>query len=40
VLADLDRAREDFNLLNDPRQFVAEFDASAAIRATVKSSFA
>ena len=33
VLADLDRTREDFDLLDDPRQFVAGLDASAAIGA-------
>ena len=36
VLADLDRARDDFDLLNDPRQFVAGLDASAAIRADLQ----
>ena len=33
VLADLDRSREDFDLLNDPRRFVAGFDVAAAIGA-------
>ena len=33
VLADLDRTRDDFDLLDDPRQFVAHVDVTAAIRA-------
>ncbi len=33
VLANLDRARDDFDLVNDPRQFIAGLNASAAIRA-------
>ena len=33
MLGDLDRACDDFDLLNDPRQFVNGLDASAAIRA-------
>ena len=32
VLADLDRTRDDFDLLDDPRQFVAHLDVAAAIR--------
>ena len=33
MLADLDGARDDFDLLHDPRRFVAGFDVSAAIGA-------
>lgn len=33
VLADLDPARDDYNLANDPSQFTAGLDPSAAIRA-------
>src|SRR5271165_4011303 len=33
VLADLDRTRDDFDLLDDSRQFVAHLDLTAAIRA-------
>src|SRR4051794_38536493 len=33
VLADLDRTREDLDLLEDPRRFVAGLDAAAAIGA-------
>ena len=34
VLGDLDRTRDDFDLLDDPRQFVAHLDVTAAIRAS------
>ena len=34
VLADLDRTGDDFDLLDDPRQFVAHLDVTAAIRAS------
>ncbi len=34
VLADLDRTRDDFDLLDDPRQFVAHLDVATAIRAS------
>ena len=34
VLADLDRTRDDFNLLDDPRQLVAHLNVTAAIRAS------
>lgn len=34
VLADLNRTGDDFDLLDDPRQFVAHLDVTAAIRAS------
>ncbi len=34
VLADLDRTRDDLDLLDDPRQFVAHLNVTAAIRAS------